>query len=362
MIDILYLVSKMPILWDFMQKKAFDFMSNTKYNTFIFYRGDRTVRRKFTFFLRNNYKGIISKKGQEAGMMERTVMEFINYLRNTKKTSDNTVVSYQRDLKKFRAYLIEKGIGSLEEVTELDLEGYLRYMEEKDFASSTISRSVASIRALYQYLFSEGRISSNPAALLKPPKVEKKMPEILSVDEVDKLMQQPDPSTPKGIRDIAMLELLYATGMRVSELIHLHTGDVNLKYGYVTCHDGDRERVIPIGSASRHALSRYIEEARGAFVKDKEEKALFTNCSGKAMSRQGFWKVLKGYADSAGIRKDITPHTLRHSFAVHMLQNGADVKSVQEMMGHSDISTTQIYLGVNMVKMRDVYMKAHPRH
>ncbi len=362
MIDILYLVSKMPILWDFMQKKAFDFMSNTKYNTFIFYRGDRTVRRKFTFFLRNNYKGIISKKGQEAGMMERTVMEFINYLRNTKKTSDNTVVSYQRDLKKFRAYLIEKGIGSLEEVTELDLEGYLRYMEEKDFASSTISRSVASIRALYQYLFSEGRISSNPAALLKPPKVEKKMPEILSVDEVDKLMQQPDPSTPKGIRDIAMLELLYATGMRVSELIHLHTGDVNLKYGYVTCHDGDRERVIPIGNASRHALSRYIEEARGAFVKDKEEEALFTNCSGKAMSRQGFWKVLKGYADSAGIRKDITPHTLRHSFAVHMLQNGADVKSVQEMMGHSDISTTQIYLGVNMVKMRDVYMKAHPRH
>ena len=339
-------------------------MGNTKYNTFILYRGDRTVRKNITFSLRKGYmrREAIFVKEQEAGMMERTVMEFINYLRNTKKTSDNTVVSYQRDLKKFRAYLMEKKIKSLEEVTELDLENYLRYMEENNLASSTISRSVASIRALYQFLFNEGRIASNPALLLKPPKVEKKMPEILSVEEVDLLLQQPDQSTPKGIRDTAMLELLYATGMRVSELIHLHTGDVNLKFGYVTCHDNGKERVIPIGNASRAALARYMQEARGFFVKGQEEEALFTNCSGKEMSRQGFWKVLKGYADGAGIKKDITPHTLRHSFAVHMLQNGADVKSVQEMLGHSDISTTQIYLGVNMVKMREVYMKAHPRH
>lgn len=279
-----------------------------------------------------------------------------------KKTSHNTEVSYQRDLKKMSVFLSDRGISEAAEVRELDLEGYLNYMEREKFASSTISRSVASIRAMFQYLFKEGRIQRDPSGNLKPPKVEKKAPEILSVDEVDMLLKQPDHNTPKGIRDTAMLELLYATGMRVSELIHLHTTDVNLQFGYVTCHDNGKERIIPIGNVSRDALLRYIELARGAFVKDDGETALFTNCTGKAMSRQGFWKVLKGYADDAGIKRDITPHTLRHSFAVHMLQNGADIKSVQEMLGHSDISTTQVYLGMNMNKMRDVYMKAHPRH
>lgn len=293
--------------------------------------------------------------------MEKTVQDFIIYLQNTKKTADNTVVSYQRDLKKFCGYLQAKGILP-EDVSELDLMGYIHYMETNKFASSTISRSVASIRALYQFLYHEGRISKDPSSMLRPPKVEKKIPEILSVDEVDKLMKQPDIHTPKGMRDTAMLELLYATGMRVSELLHLHTSDLNLDYGYVTCHDSEKERIIPIGNVSKTALKRYMEYSRNIFVKNTSETALFTNCSGKAMSRQGFWKVLKGYADLAGIEKDITPHTLRHSFAVHMLQNGADVKSVQEMLGHSDISTTQIYLGMNMVKMREVYMKAHPRH
>lgn len=294
--------------------------------------------------------------------MERDIREFITYLHNTKKTSHNTEVSYQRDLKKMSVFLSDRGISEAAEVRELDLEGYLNYMEREKFASSTISRSVASIRAMFQYLFKEGRIQRDPSGNLKPPKVEKKAPEILSVDEVDMLLKQPDHNTPKGIRDTAMLELLYATGMRVSELIHLHTTDVNLQFGYVTCHDNGKERIIPIGNVSRDALLRYIELARGAFVKDDGETALFTNCTGKAMSRQGFWKVLKGYADDAGIKGDITPHTLRHSFAVHMLQNGADIKSVQEMLGHSDISTTQVYLGMNMNKMRDVYMKAHPRH
>lgn len=294
--------------------------------------------------------------------MERDIREFITYLHNTKKTSHNTEVSYQRDLKKMSVFLSDRGISEAAEVRELDLEGYLNYMEREKFASSTISRSVASIRAMFQYLFKEGRIQRDPSGNLKPPKVEKKAPEILSVDEVDMLLKQPDHNTPKGIRDTAMLELLYATGMRVSELIHLHTTDVNLQFGYVTCHDNGKERIIPIGNVSRDALLRYIEQARGAFVKDDGETALFTNCTGKAMSRQGFWKVLKGYADDAGIKRDITPHTLRHSFAVHMLQNGADIKSVQEMLGHSDISTTQVYLGMNMNKMRDVYMKAHPRH
>lgn len=294
--------------------------------------------------------------------MEREVREFISYLHNTKKTSNNTEVSYQRDLKKMTVYLSDKGRKDITEVSELDLQGYISEMERGNFASATISRSVASIRALFQYLFKEGRIKEDPSDSLKPPKVEKKAPEILSIEEVDKLLRQPDTATPKGIRDTAMLELLYATGMRVSELLHLCTGDVNLDFGYVSCHDNGKERIIPIGNASRRALVAYLDSARPAFVKDDKETALFTNCSGKAMSRQGFWKVLKGYADEAGIQGDITPHTLRHSFAVHMLQNGADVKSVQEMMGHSDISTTQIYLGMNMCKMRDVYMKAHPRH
>lgn len=294
--------------------------------------------------------------------MERVIREFVAYLHTTKKTSTNTEVSYQRDLKKVVAYLGSLGLKDIREVRDLHLQGYINQMERENFASSSISRSVASIRALFQYLFKEGEIQKDPSENLKPPKVEKRTPEILSVEEVDRLLKQPDPNTPKGVRDTAMLELLYATGMRVSELIHLNTSDVNLQFGYVTCHDNGKERVIPIGSVSRRAMIQYMDHARGEFVKNNEEKALFTNCSGKPMSRQGFWKVLKGYADDAGIKGDITPHTLRHSFAVHMLQNGADVKSVQEMLGHSDISTTQIYLSMNMSKMRDVYMKAHPRH
>ena len=175
-------------------------------------------------------------------------------------------------------------------------------------------------------------------------------------------MKQPDVKTAKGLRDAAMLELLYATGMRVSELIHLQLADLNLRFGYVICHDSDRERVIPIGNTSKNVLSEYMEHGRVYFVRSDSERSLFTNCSGKSMSRQGFWKILKKYASDAGITGDITPHMLRHSFAVHMLRNGADIKSVQEMLGHSDISSTQIYLAENVSKMRDVYMKAHPRH
>ena len=293
--------------------------------------------------------------------MERDIREFISYLHNTKRTSHNTEVSYQRDLKKMESFLNDRGIREVRDIREIDLEGYLDYMERENFASSTISRSVASMRAFFQYLFKERKIVKDPTDNLKPPKVEKKMPEILTVEEVDNLLKQPDVTTPKGIRDKAMLELLYATGMRVSELIHLEIQDVNLQFGYVVCHENGKERIIPIGNVSRDALLLYMEKSRKVFVKDSSETALFTNCSGKSMSRQGFWKVLKTYADDAGIKRDITPHTLRHSFAVHMLQNGADIKSVQEMLGHSDISTTQVYLSMNMSKMRDVYMKAHPR-
>ena len=293
--------------------------------------------------------------------MEQEIREFIEYLHNTKKTSQNTEVSYQRDLNKMAAYLEMKGIMKAEDVREFDLMGYMDYMEKENFASSTISRSVASMRAFFQHMFALRKMEENPTYNLKSPKVEKKLPEILSIQEVDDLLKQPDLTTPKGIRDKAMLELLYATGMRVSELIHLETTDVNLQLGYVVCQE-NKERIIPIGNVSKEALNLYLEEGRKVFVKDDSEHALFTNCSGKAMSRQGFWKMLKGYAQEAGIHRDITPHTLRHSFAVHMLQNGADIRSVQEMLGHSDISTTQVYLSMNINRMRDVYMKAHPRH
>lgn len=294
--------------------------------------------------------------------MDREIGEFITYLHNIKKTSSNTEISYQRDLKKMAEFLKARGINDAAQVKGLELQGYICYMERENFASSTISRSVASIRAFFQFLVKKGIISEDPSENLKPPKVEKKAPEILTVEEVDHLLKQPDLSTPKGIRDAAMLELLYATGMRVSEMLHLQVSDVNLQYGYVVCHENSKERIIPIGLPCKKALERYMGDARESFVKDEQEPALFINCSGKVMSRQGFWKVLKGYAFDAGIKRDITPHTLRHSFAVHMLQNGADIRSVQEMMGHSDISTTQIYLGANMNKMRDVYMKSHPRH
>ena len=210
--------------------------------------------------------------------MDIEIREFITYLHNRKRTSHNTEVSYQRDLKKMAAYFEERGIYDIKDVGELELEGYLSYMERGQFASSTISRNVASIRALFQYLHQEGRIEKDPSLELKPPKVEKRMPEILTVDEVDRLLKQPDLNTPKGIRDSAMLELLYATGMRVSELLRLNLEDLNLRLGYVVCHDEDKERVIPIGNVCKTAMEKYLKEARGKFVKENETESLFTNC------------------------------------------------------------------------------------
>lgn len=295
--------------------------------------------------------------------MENEIQNFISYLHNTKKTSGNTEVSYERDLKKMMRYFEgEQHITEVSRITETNLNSYMLYLENRHFAPSTVSRSVASMRAFFQYLTRERVIDKDPSEHLKPPKVEKKMPEVLTVREVDLLLAQPSQETPKGIRDKAMLELLYATGIRVSELIHLTWPDVNLSMGYITCRERDKERVIPFGSIARRALHHYLADARKVFVGDQETEVLFTNCSGKPMSRQGFWKILKGYAASAGIEKDITPHTLRHSFAAHLIQNGADVRSVQEMMGHSDISTTQMYVNMNVYKIRDVYAKTHPRN
>lgn len=293
--------------------------------------------------------------------MKCEIQEFIGYLHNTRGTSQNTEVSYERDLRKLEQYLIKEGVSGTEQVTPTMLHSYILYMEHKKFAASSISRTIASIRAFFQYLCQKNGWKENPAEGLKAPKIEKKMPDILTVEEVDLLLEQPRENTAKGIRDRAMLELLYATGIRVSELIGLTTNDINLKLGYLTCHTKEKERVIPYGSAARKAVEHYLEGAREQLLDGGDSDLLFLNCSGKSMSRQGFWKVLKSYAASAGIQQDITPHTLRHSFAAHLVQNGADLKSVQEMMGHSDIATTQIYMNMNLHKIRDVYMKAHPR-
>lgn len=293
--------------------------------------------------------------------MGNLIREFITYIHNIKQTSYNTEISYERDLNKMADYLAKEGISDLAAATETDLSKYVGYLRQNHFAASTISRSVASIRAFYQFLFKMHQIAKDPSEGLKPPKVEKKTPEVLAVDEVDLLLRQPSVSSAKGMRDKAMLELLYATGMRVSELIGLKVSDINLNLGYVDCSDGAKERIIPFGNVCREALKNYLELGRSDFMRKGETEILFPNCSGKAMSRQGFWKVLKGYASAAGITTDITPHTLRHSFAAHMLENGADIKSLQEMLGHSDISTTQMYLNLSAKRMRDVYMKAHPR-
>lgn len=292
--------------------------------------------------------------------MQETIQSFTDYLQTEKKASKNTEVSYQRDLRKLAVFLKEHGIEKPEQMNATVLNSYLLYLEREHFSPATISRSIAAIHMFCQYACQEGKMVSDPSKALQPPRVERKMPEILSIAEVDLLLRQPKTDTPKGIRDKAMLEMLYATGIRVSELIHLKTQDVNLMMGYITCRD-EKERIVPFGGPAKKALEQYLESARAALMHGREDDVLFVNCSGGPMSRQGFWKILKSYAKSAGITADITPHTLRHSFATHLLQNGADLKSVQEMMGHADISTTQMYLHLGVNKIRDVYRKAHPR-
>lgn len=292
--------------------------------------------------------------------MQETIQSFTDYLQTEKKASKNTEVSYQRDLRKLAVFLKEHGIEKPEQMNATVLNSYLLYLEREHFSPATISRSIAAIHMFCQYACQEGKMVSDPSKALQPPRVERKMPEILSIAEVDLLLRQPKTDTPKGIRDKAMLEMLYATGIRVSELIHLKTQDVNLMMGYITCRD-EKERIVLFGGPAKKALEQYLGSARAALMHGRDDDVLFVNCSGGPMSRQGFWKILKSYAKSAGITADITPHTLRHSFATHLLQNGADLKSVQEMMGHADISTTQMYLHLGVNKIRDVYRKAHPR-
>lgn len=294
--------------------------------------------------------------------MEREINNFISYLHNIKKTSNNTELSYKRDLGKLCQYLVENGISDVNGITTEVLSSYIVYLGENHFAAATISRNVASIKAFFHYLYKEGIVEKDVSDGLKAPKIEKKMPEILTTEEVIWLLEQPKGDTPKEIRDKAMLELLYATGIRVTELITLKVSDVNMQMGFIICRDGgSKERVIPFGAAAKRAMIQYLEKARNVMLLDLHSDILFVNCSGQPMSRQGFWKLIKYYAKKAGIVTDITPHTLRHSFAAHLVENGADLRSVQEMLGHSDISTTQVYAAMTHNRIREVYAKAHPR-
>ncbi len=293
--------------------------------------------------------------------MQKTIEKFVEYLHNEKRVSMNTELSYKRDLKKFALFLENQGIFSVSKITSTNLTSYILQLEKEGRAPSTISRNIASIKAFFDFLYHEKLVDKDISDILKAPKIEKKAPGILSVKEVALLLDQPSGKSAKELRDKAMLELLYATGMRVSELIHIKVSELNLSMGFVICHEGQKERIVPIGKEAKKALELYLKEARTDLLHGKEQEELFINCSGNVMSRQGFWKLLKVYAQRAGIEKEITPHTLRHSFAAHMVENGADLRSVQEMMGHSDISSTQMYANLNGKNIRDVYAKAHPR-
>lgn len=293
--------------------------------------------------------------------MTQDIENFIQYLHQVKQTSENTEISYARDLRKMCRYLTAQGISAVDEVTATSLNSYVLFLEKEGRKPATISRSIASMKAFYHYMEKEKHITDDPSEHLKAPKIEKKMPTILSTEEVTRLLEEPNGASPKELRDKAMLELLYATGIRVSELISLKVKDVNLKMEYLTCSDAHKERIIPFGTVAKEALQRYLEQGRPKLIEDDSSEWLFTNCSGQAMSRQGFWKLMKSYGRKAGIEAEITPHMLRHSFAAHMVSNGADLKAVQEMLGHSDISTTQIYTQVSPNRIREVYMKAHPR-
>ena len=288
------------------------------------------------------------------------ITEFITYLEIEKHYSKNTLQSYNRDLQKFYSYVSMQGVTDITKVTGTTLNSYMLFLEKSGSAPASITRNIASIKTFYNYLFQKRIIDENPAITLKTPKIDKKLPDILTVNETDKLLNQPDLSSAKGLRDKAMLELLYATGIRVSELINLNLTDVNLKLGYIICSTGGKERIVPFGKKAKHSLSEYLKSARNELLKGADSSYLFTNCSGKVMSRQGFWKLIKHYGESADIDTEITPHILRHSFAAHMIENGADLHAVQKMLGHSDISSTQVYTNVN-ARLRKVYAQTHPR-
>ena len=321
-----------------------------------------------TVRVRNSYKQLRlfdTRQLQVAYSFEGTIMDeeiryFITYLEEVKKASHNTVMSYHSDLSKMASYVEGQGVNTIGAVTATVLNSYVLYLEKSGMAASTISRYIASMKAFFEYLVRDHRIGEDPAFRLRAPKVERQMPGILTVQEMELLLTQPTLNSPKGYRDRAMLELLYATGMRVSELVHLEVGDLNLRYGWVICRDGEKERMVPFGSKAGMALREYMDKAREHFLKKEQTDCPFLNYSGAPMSRQGFWKLLKSYAGKAGIQKDITPRMFRHSCAAHMAAGGAKLGTIQEMLGYTDLTATQIYAGFQQ-ETKTEYSKVHPR-
>ena len=283
------------------------------------------------------------------------------YLNEERHASANTLSSYLRDIRQFAQYLSMTEAGDLSQVQQGQIQAYVNWMTARGKSASTVTRSLAALKSFYHYLTEKGVVAKTPVQNVSAAKAERHLPQILTSQEVELFLEQPQCTDMKGYRDHAMLELLYATGMRVTELITLKTEDLNQRLSYVICRDGERERVIPYGPKAREALEIYLGSARKELLKEGDSVYLFVNCSGRLMSRQGFWKLIKQYAAKAGIETDITPHTIRHSFAAHLVQNGADLKAVQEMMGHADITTTQTYLNLSVDHVKRVYAKAHPR-
>ena len=292
--------------------------------------------------------------------MEIQVKLFLDFLKDDKKLSDNTLQSYRRDIEQYEKYVSDNKINYLK-VTEETILEYMEYLREENKKESTISRSLASIRSFYQYLIRVKKIKKDPTMTIESPKINKRTPNILTSKEVELLLDQPKDVDLKGTRDKAMLEFAYATGMRVTEMISLDIDDVKLDEGYVVCRGRSKSRNIPLGSMSLKALKEYIDDARPYLIRDESEEALFVNVNGTRLTRQGFWKIVKYYKEQAHIEKDITPHVLRHSFATHLLQNGADLKAIQTMLGHSDISSTQVYMQFQDPGIKNEYKKAHPR-
>lgn len=296
--------------------------------------------------------------------MEAKLKDFTHFLTIEKGLAQNTIISYERDLKNYMQFI--KNVEQLKHLTEVQrihIVHFLGHLKEQGKSSRTMARHVASIRAFHQYLLREKVAEQDPSVHIEPPQLERSLPKVLSMKEVEILLESPKTDNPFGSRDKAMLELLYATGIRVSELIALQIGDVHLTMGFVRCIGKEsKERIIPIGKTAISVLEQYLESGRPHFVANKNnDDALFLNHHGKQLSRQGFWKILKKLASEAGITKELTPHTLRHSFATHLLENGADIRAVQEMLGHADISTTQIYTHITKTRLKDEYSKFHPR-
>ena len=288
--------------------------------------------------------------------------DFIEYLQKERRMSKNTLEAYKRDVQEFIAFEGCRGMTDLLDTSSTEIVAFLHNLKINGKSAATVNRKLASVRAFFNFLINSGLIQNNPTVDIKSPKIERRELEYLTIEEVDKLLSVPDDSV-RGVRDRAILEVLYATGIRVSELIDADLEDINMRMGFITCEgEQSKARIVPLGRPARAALEEYIYEARRAFVKDNtEEKALFVNYYGSRLTRQGLWKVLKEYGEKAGIKKRLTPNIMRNSFAVHMLQNGADLKSLQELMGHEDITATQAYLSVTKNRIKDVYDKTHPR-